>query len=150
MKDELMVFTDGGARGNPGPAAVGVLIKNKSGKILAEYGKTIGFSTNNVAEYTAVIEALNFLKNQIAIKGRKTVIRFFLDSLLVVNQLNGAFRVKDRELISLAIKVKNLEKEIGGLISYHLIPREKNQHADYLVNSVLNAAFREDKKNNPA
>ena len=110
---KLIIHTDGGARGNPGPAAIGVVIEkvigriktSKESKVIAEFGKRIGETTNNVAEYTAVIEALRWLKNNQINKSRirTLVIQFYLDSILVVNQLNGMFKVKDahlRELLS--------------------------------------------------
>ena len=101
---QLIIHTDGGARGNPGPAAVGVVIETADGKTLAEFGKKIGETTNNVAEYTAVIEALKKIKNLgLKMNNEELVINFFLDSTLVVNQLMGLFKVKDshlRELLS--------------------------------------------------
>src|SRR5574341_1068455 len=104
---KFIVHTDGGARGNPGPAAVGVVIeklknenlkmKNEERELLVEFGKQIGEATNNVAEYTAVLEGLRNLKSQISnfkFEDRKHLeIQFFLDSNLVVNQLNGLFKV---------------------------------------------------------
>lgn len=143
-KNNLVVFTDGGARGNPGPAAIGFIIKDDHGKILVELGKFIGRATNNVAEYQAVIEALKWLSLNIQYPidrsagfFRNANIQFFLDSQLVVNQLNGRFKVKDTKLKNLVIKVRCLEKEINGKIFYHFIPRQKNHHADFLVNQTL-------------
>lgn len=143
-KNNLVVFTDGGARGNPGPAAIGFIIKDDHGKILVELGKFIGRATNNVAEYQAVIEALKWLSLNIQYPidrsagfFRNANIQFFLDSQLVVNQLNGRFKVKDTKLKNLIIKVRCLEKEINGKIFYHFIPRQKNHHADFLVNQTL-------------
>lgn len=143
-KNNLVVFTDGGARGNPGPAAIGFIIKDDHGQILVELGKFIGRATNNVAEYQAVIEALKWLSLNIQYPidrsagfFRNANIQFFLDSQLVVNQLNGRFKVKDTKLKNLVIKVRCLEKEINGKIFYHFIPRQKNHHADFLVNQTL-------------
>jgi len=133
------VFTDGGARGNPGPAAVGVVIKNQTGKVLTSFGRYIGRATNNSAEYQAVVEALSFLeKNYLERKAAVVKINFYLDSTLVVNQLNGRFKIKDQKLKNLIIKVKALEEKIKGKIFYHFIPREKNRQADLLVNQTLN------------
>lgn len=135
LSKNLFVFTDGGARGNPGPAAIGVVIKDNRGKFLAKIAKKIGVATNNVAEYTAVIEALKWVqKNYPIIKLSNYPITLFSDSSLIVNQLKGFYKIKDKKLKDLAIKVKNLEKEIPAKINYFLISREKNWQADKLVN----------------
>jgi ribonuclease HI len=105
-----------------------------------EISKRIGEATNNVAEYTAVREALAYLRNYLPRSGiplRGTIIQFYLDSNLVVQQLNGMFKVKDAKLRELMMQVKILESEIGGMISYQYIPREENQRADFLVNKAL-------------
>lgn len=138
-KQRLFVFCDGGARGNPGPAAIGFVVKDDSGKILRKCGKFIGQATNNVAEYQAVIEALKWIAS--SIKHQTSNIQFFLDSRLVVNQLNGLFKIKDKNLRQLIVKVRQLEQEVGGNVSYHLIKREKNQEADRLVNETLDRQF---------
>lgn len=143
----LHIFTDGGARGNPGPAAVGVVIKNNNGNLIKSLGKRIGETTNNVAEYSAVIEALQIVRNQLLVSSsdgstaseKIEKINFFLDSSLVVNQLNGLFKVKDANLRNLLLRVRELENEAGGNISYTQIPREKNWQADELVNQALDA-----------
>ncbi len=131
---KLIVHTDGGARGNPGPAAVGVVIETDSRKRVAEFGKRIGETTNNVAEYTAVVEALKEIRNR---KYRDNTLHFFLDSNLVVQQLNGTFKVKDAKLRELLIAVRMLEQEVGGEVSYDYVPREENSRADRLVNQAL-------------
>lgn len=136
---QLSVFCDGGARGNPGPAAIGFVVKGDSGRILKKRGKFIGRATNNVAEYQAVIEALTWLKSNI--QPLTSNIKFFLDSRLVVNQLNGLFKIKDNKLRQLIVKVRQLEQEVGGNVSYHLIERSKNQEADQLVNETLDNQF---------
>jgi len=138
MKPEksLYVFTDGGARGNPGPAAVGFIIKDDQGKVLTQQAKFIGKTTNNVAEYTAVIEALKWLGQNFSIFQFSNC-QFFLDSKLVVNQLNGLFKIKNKNLRNLVVEVRKLEQEIGGNVFYNFIPREKNRKADFLVNFAL-------------
>lgn len=147
MKDlsvmkNLSVFCDGGARGNPGPAAGAFVLKDNKGKILYQKGKFFGHATNNQAEYRAVILALDWLvKNQSAIKGQPVIINFSLDSRLVVNQLNGRFKIKNQGLQQLAIKVKELEKELDIKIFYHFVRREKNKEADKLLNHVLARAI---------
>jgi len=129
------IHTDGGARGNPGPAAIGVVVE-KEGKEVRSISKAIGKATNNVAEYTAVVEALKYL-HSIHIDKKETTIHFILDSLLVVNQLNGIFKIKDANLRTLIIHIKSLEQEVGGVITYVAVPREKNTRADALVNQAL-------------
>jgi len=131
----LIIKTDGGARGNPGPAAIGVFVCDSEGKEIVRFGRKIGETTNNVAEYQAVIGALDWvLKNE---PGKFDGARFYLDSSLVVNQLNGLFKVKENHLRELIIKIKLLEQEIGGNVSYHFIPRSENRVADALVNASL-------------
>lgn len=131
------IHTDGGARGNPGPAAIGVVVEAEK-KEIAGFGKTIGETTNNVAEYTAVIEALRWLINYPITKlSSSQIIQFYLDSTLVVNQLNGVFRVKDAKLRELLLQVRALEQQVRGTIIYDAIPREQNSRADYFVNKAL-------------
>ena len=139
MKHTLVVHTDGGARGNPGPAAIGVVVED-GGKRVAGIGKVLGETTNNVAEYTAVIEALRFLVSyvsQLKSKGDSATISFYLDSTLVVNQINGLFKVKQPHLRELLFTVHSLEQQAGGEIHYASIPREQNAAADSLVNQAL-------------
>lgn len=137
--EKLVIFTDGGARGNPGPAAVGVVVKTEKGQLLASISRTIGETTNNVAEYQAVIAAFEWLKEnkQINKYANMQIIQFYLDSKLVVNQLNGLFKIKEYHLRELLLKVRTLEQEVGGNIVYSLVPREKNWEADVLVNRAL-------------
>ena len=92
----IIVYTDGGARGNPGPAAIGVYIIDQDGKQVIKFGKKIGETTNNVAEYKAVYNALDWIKNNL--KNNIRNINFLLDSKLVVNQLNGIFKIKNKNL----------------------------------------------------
>lgn len=136
---KLFVFCDGGARGNPGPAAIGIVIKDEKGKILTSFGKRVGETTNNVAEYLAVIEALEWIKKNkhLLSQYQDVLISFFLDSRLIVNQLNGLFKVKDSYLRELIVKIREAEAGVGGNISYCLIPRQKNWLADSLVKKVL-------------
>lgn len=132
----VKIYCDGGARGNPGPAASAFVVFDEQGKIIARGGEFIGNTTNNVAEYKAVIMALNWLiKNKPSFEN----FFFFLDSELVVNQLTGKFRVKDRKLQELVLQIKKLEKNIPGKISYKSVPRKENKITDLLVNKTLDA-----------
>lgn len=134
----LNVYTDGGARGNPGPAAIGVYITDENDKKIGSFGKKIGVATNNVAEYTAVIEALKWIVNRIESE-EKTYkqINFFLDSELVVSQLNGIFKIKNLRLRELFFEVRQQLAEIKSTLRFSHIPREKNKNADKLVNMAL-------------
>jgi ribonuclease HI len=138
------VHTDGGARGNPGPAAIGVVIEVGQGAgslLISEFGMKIGETTNNVAEYTAVVEALKKIKElqQHSTLEKNSEIHFFLDSLLVVNQLNGLFKVKDAKMRNLLLEVRMEEAEVGGKIIYTAVRRTANIRADFLVNQALDA-----------
>jgi ribonuclease HI len=132
----IIIYTDGGARGNPGPAAIGVVIYRDQEKI-AGVGEYIGERlTNNWAEYEAVIFAL--LKAlELELIGAD--IEFKLDSLLVVEQLKGNWRIKEPSLKPQVEKVRGLLKDFGRVTFTH-IPREENKEADALVNEALDGA----------
>ncbi len=132
---KLIIHTDGGARGNPGPAAIGVTI-TQDGRTIGEISKTIGDATNNVAEYRAVVEALLWIEDS-GIHPQE--IAFFLDSTLVVNQLNGIFKIKEPHLRELLLRIRHLEQGITATISYTAVRREFNKRADFLVNQALDA-----------
>ena len=134
---KIEIYTDGGARGNPGPAALGVVIK-KEGQTIKKYAKFIGEATNNEAEYEAVIFALKkikllFGKN----KAKNMEIKVHLDSELVVQQLNHCYKIKEESLQPLFIKVWNLMLDFKK-VTFHHIRRKANQEADSLVNEILN------------
>lgn len=132
----LVVSSDGGARGNPGPAAIGVVIKNEKGTVLSQFGKKIGVATNNTAEYKAVIEALSWIADNV----KPSRITFRLDSQLVVYQLNGLYKMKNANLRELMVKVRALEAKIGAGVFYQHVPREQNWEADSFVNKALDQA----------
>lgn len=134
MLNSLIVHTDGGARGNPGPAAIGVVIRDHSGTLINQIAKKIGRATNNHAEYQAVIEALQWLVTQRLDLKR---VQFFLDSVLVVNQINGRFKVKDANLRNQLAQVRQLEGALGLPTTYTAVPRLQNAAADRLVNKAL-------------
>ena len=138
---KLIIHTDGGARGNPGPAAIGVVAKDEYGKKLFELSQVIGETTNNVAEYTAVVEALKTIKHNPTRFKNSLEVQFFLDSTLVVHQLNGLFKVKDARLRELLSMVRILEQETGGNVRYSVVPREYNRRADFLVNRALDGSL---------
>lgn len=130
--NELKVFCDGGSRGNPGPAAAGVVITTTKDEVLGSYHKYLGTQTNNYAEYSAVILALNELKSFDADK-----VSFYLDSELVTKQLNGQYRVKHANMKPLYEQVK--AQAAGSNISFTHVLRAKNKLADAQVNVCLDA-----------
>lgn len=133
---EIEVYCDGGARGNPGPAASAFLVTTSSGKIIHKAGEFIGKATNNEAEYQAVKLAHEWLaKNMSSTTSTKTI--FFIDSELVVKQLKGEYRVKSKELLAYVIKIKTYEKILKGNLVYKHVKRSKNYLADKLVNETL-------------
>lgn len=137
MENKFAIHTDGGAIGNPGPAASAFVVYKDNQEIYHEVNK-IGNSTNNIAEYNAVIFALEWLKkNYEASFLTMTEIDFYSDSQLLVSQLNGIFKIKNSNLRLLILKIKSLEQEIKSKIFYHHILREKNSQADALIKSVL-------------
>lgn len=140
-KMSLSMFCDGGSRGNPGPAAIGFVVF-KDDKEMKRFSQRIGETTNNVAEYKAVIAALRWLSKNRAIldfsSGQKPRVNFYLDSQLVVSQLQGLYKVKSLKLQGLVIAAKNLEKQMDLPVFYHLVTRTRNKIADSLVNQALN------------
>lgn len=132
---KLTIYTDGASRGNPGPSAYGFVILDNKGNILQKEGKVIGATTNNVAEYTAVLEALKYVSS---IKGYVSGIELYADSKLVAEQLSGRFKVKAKHLKPIIERIKILALELGGL-SYSYIPRSQNRLADALANQALDS-----------
>ncbi|KKR49014.1 MAG: Ribonuclease H [Candidatus Curtissbacteria bacterium GW2011_GWA1_40_16] len=126
------VFCDGGSRGNPGPAAWGFVLK-VDGQITKEDCGYIGIATNNFAEYTALVEALSYLEENF--EGGSA--RVYLDSKLVVSQLNGEYKIKNLNIAKLVKQARELEKSLGDIV-YNHIPRDQNKEADKLVNIALN------------
>lgn len=130
--DKFIIFTDGGARGNPGPAAIGfVIYNNNQSQILFKSGEYIGETTNNQAEYTALIKALKKAADLNA-----KIIVCYLDSELVVKQLLGLYKVREKGLQELISQVFKLTKNFES-IEYKHVLREKNKLADKLVNEAL-------------
>ncbi len=137
MIQALNVFTDGGARGNPGPSAIGVYVSDENNRKIAGFGKTIGIATNNVAEYKAVISALDWIIENKKDFPKTAKVYFFLDSKLVCSQIIGIFKIKNADLRSLLFEVRDREAQISLPIYYKHIPRDQNAKADLLVNEAL-------------
>lgn len=127
---------DGGARGNPGPAAYGVVIRTPDGKKLAELAQYLGRQTNNFAEYSGLIAALEYAQ-----KENLPGLKVFSDSELMVKQMRGEYRVKDPTLKTLHARAKELARTLPYFSIQHVL-RSSNRHADGLVNQALDAEER--------
>jgi len=130
----LKVYIDGGSRGNPGDAAIGVVVYNDKGEEIYRFGEKIGAKTNNVAEYSALIRALEHLVKMISNPDEKILI--YSDSELLVKQINGIYKVKNKKLKTLYDKAKGLLKNFKNIEIKHIV-REKNTVSDWIVNRVL-------------
>ncbi len=126
--------TDGGARGNPGPAAFAYVLETDDGTVLAAHGETIGVATNNVAEYRALVAGLEKAR-EVGVDELEVV----SDSELVVKQMRGEYRVKNEALQDLSVQASRLARQIGR-VTYTAVRREHNELADRLVNEALDAA----------
>lgn len=131
---DLTIFTDGASRGNPGLASTGFVIKSGT-QTLYSGGNFLGITTNNVAEYSAIVEALTMAKSIIDDPKTKNV-SFYMDSKLAVEQLCGRYKIKNTILRELIMKIKILESDFKS-VSYQHVPREQNQEADSMANKVL-------------
>ncbi|MFZ4648275.1 MAG: ribonuclease HI family protein [Patescibacteria group bacterium] len=128
---KLISFSDGGARGNPGPAGIGAVLYNEKNEIIERLSRYLGETTNNQAEYRALIMALERAKEIGADE-----VDCFLDSELVVKQLKREYKVKNQELAPLFLKIHNISLDFKKLTFTH-IPREKNKEADTLANEAM-------------
>jgi ribonuclease HI len=134
---KIIIYTDGGSRGNPGPAAIGVILTDERGKVIKEYAEKIGRATNNEAEYEAVIFALQKAKLLFGKRKIKTMgVEVKMDSQFVAKQLNGKYKILDRKIEQLFLKTWNLKVDFDKVKFAH-IPRDKNLEADRLVNQAL-------------
>lgn len=135
--EKLIIYTDGGSRGNPGPAAIGVVLADATGQPMKRYGKTLGPRTNNEAEYEAVLFALTKAR---ALYGKKRVkameVEVRMDSELVCRQLTGEYKIEEEHLWPYFMKIWNTRLDFGTLAFRH-VPREQNREADRLVNEAL-------------
>jgi ribonuclease HI len=136
----LQIFTDGGARGNPGPAGVGVVVKQEK-KTIFQASKFIGRATNNVAEYQAMILAFDWLlENKDKLSVRR--VDFYFDSELLTNQMTGRYRVKAPHLKEIYLQAKRKESLLDCPVFYNSLSREKNSEADGLANQAMDAALK--------
>jgi len=126
-----VAHVDGGARGNPGPAGYGVVIEDQHGKPIAEFGRYLGHHTNNFAEYSGLIAALNY-----ALEHQHSALRVLSDSELMVRQMNGVYKVRSPELRPLYEDAKRLSRKLHWFHIEH-VRREKNAEADRLANEAM-------------
>ena len=139
--EKIIIYTDGGSRNNPGPAAIGVYIETLDKK----YGECIGIKTNNEAEYAAVIFGLKKIKSLLGkAKAQNAEMECRLDSELVVKQLNHEYKLKEKHIQDFFMEIWNLMLDFKSVKFYH-IPREKNKLADKLVNVALDQETKQDK-----
>ena len=131
----VTIFTDGGARGNPGPAGSGAVVFSSAGDVLLELKRFLGTETNNVAEYTAIVMGLQGAREL----GAKEA-NVYLDSELAVRQLNGVYRVKNARLMKFYLEVQDLVRQFERVTFTH-VRRERNKHADRLVNQAIDEAL---------
>lgn len=134
---KILIYIDGGSRGNPGPSAIGLVFANEKDQVIKRYSQYLGNATNNEAEYQALIFALKKIK---ALLGKKLAfqseIKILSDSELLVKQITGEYKVLDEKIQKLFLIAWNLKIDFKK-IKFRLIPREKNQEADKLVNESL-------------
>ncbi|MEK7070623.1 MAG: ribonuclease HI family protein [Patescibacteria group bacterium] len=139
----LTIYTDGGSKGNPGPASIGIVMY-EDGKEVLRYREDIGVATNNDAEYRALLKALELITDKSSTLhvlpaspagGSYKKLEFYSDSSLMVNQLNGLFKVKNGKIREYISQIRNLEGAVKLPIFYKHIPREENTVADDLVNN---------------
>ena len=130
MDNKLYLYTDGGSRNNPGQAAIGAVLMDGE-KIISKLSKRIGIATNNEAEYTALIQGIDM-----ALKHSPKELKCFMDSELVVKQINGIYKIKEPRLQILCIKARSLARQ-AGKVTFEYIPRSQNSLADSLVNNAL-------------
>jgi len=131
---KALLYTDGGARGNPGPAAYGFVLESEDGTVLAAEGEAIGVATNNVAEYSGLIAGLRR-----ALELQVPAVEVVSDSELMVKQMRGEYRVKNEALRGLFVEAARLARELGS-VEYRHVKRAHNELADKLVNDALDAA----------
>ncbi len=137
MYQKLIINTDGGARGNPGPAGVGVVFRDEKNNIVAEYKEYLGVATNNVAEYKALILALS---KALTFNPQPSALSIRMDSELIVRQMQGRYKIKEPTLKLLAAEVFKLTHQFKNVEFNHVF-RENNKEADALVNEAIDAGL---------
>lgn len=134
------IYGDGGSRGNPGPAGSGAIIRNAAGETVAEVSEFLGVATNNVAEYMAVVRALETLAAMLESKTSEVEVAVRLDSMLVVKQMNGEWKIKHPSMKPLASSVSELV-QLFKSVSFEHVYRESNKDADRLANEAMDRGY---------
>lgn len=134
MKEIIKIFCDGGSRGNPGKSASAFVVEDDN-KLVYSESKYLGIATNNFAEYNAVLSALHWIEENKKILGKEII--FILDSELVVKQINGEYRTKNKKLREIYLEIKNILNSLSQKIIFKSVDRERNKMADFLVNQKL-------------
>lgn len=138
MGKKITLHTDGGARGNPGPAGCGAVIHDENGRTIKEASRYLGHATNNFAEYHAVILGLEMIAKHFGKAQCKDLdVDVRMDSELICKQLNGEYQIKEPSLFPLFIKIHNLRVSTFPHVSFAHVPREENAHADRLANEAM-------------
>lgn len=130
------IEADGGARGNPGPAGSGAVVRDAQGKVVAEVSEFIGHTTNNVAEYTALVRALEALAKMLGASASEASVAVYMDSKLVIEQMKGKWKVKHPNMKPLHAQADTLARKFAS-VSFSHIPREENGAADALANAAM-------------
>ncbi|KKS30303.1 MAG: Ribonuclease H [Parcubacteria group bacterium GW2011_GWA2_43_11] len=141
MKKKLVLHTDGGARGNPGPSGAGAVVYDETGKTVKETSKYLGRQTNNFAEYAAVVLGLEMIAKHFGkaqCKNLEVLVR--MDSELICKQLNNEYQIKEETLFPLYIQVHNLLVSTFPSVTFEHVPRKDNAHADRLANEAMDHA----------
>jgi ribonuclease HI len=134
---KFTITADGGARGNPGPAGSGAVVKDEHQKIVAEISRFLGHTTNNVAEYTALVAAFEALSTKLGPEqSREAIVNVFMDSKLIIEQMKGKWKVKHPNMKPLHARASTLAKNFKTVTFAH-IPREENGEADALANEAM-------------
>lgn len=137
--EKIICYTDGGSRGNPGPAGIGVYVTNETGDLIAEVAEFIGNSTNNIAEYMAVMRCLNGLKKKYGKATKEMEFEIRMDSELVKKQLNGEYQIKEAGLVPYFMEIHNLRVANFPNLTLTHVRREQNKEADRLANEGMDA-----------
>ncbi len=132
----FILYADGGSRGNPGPAGAGALVLDEEGTQVVTVSEYLGIATNNIAEYTAVLRALEGLQKLLGTQSAHATVEARLDSQLVVRQMNGEYKIKHPNIVPLAQNVKEVARAFKTISFVHVY-REDNQEADALANSAM-------------
>lgn len=134
---KVTLYTDGGARGNPGPAGAGVVVVDEDGSVVKEVSEFLGTQTNNAAEYQAVILGLRTLKKLYGSAVRDMEVEVVLDSELIARQLSGEYQIKEATLFPHYIAVHNMQVKDFPRVTFTHVPRDKNKAADRLANEAM-------------